>query len=138
MGNPPPRVIRSFAALDLVVTAPFATPLTAPALLALFYRLDDQLGGPTASAPELPAIAWFFVHLAGILGVLWAVARLWMPDVRLARLDAVGRGVVAALLLVGIAGGALPRVLLVFAATELAGTIGQLVPRGAPEPEPAL
>ncbi len=127
---PSERTIRGFAALDLLVTAPLAVPGVAGGLLALLYRLDAALGGAAGAVPALPSLGWLFVHLAGILGVVWAVARLRMPDPRLARIDGVGRTAVAGLLSLGILGGDVPAVFWAFVATELAGAVAQLLPRG--------
>jgi hypothetical protein len=117
-------VIRACAGFDLVVTGALALLFVAPAFVRALYALDGALGG-TNAAPALPGIAWFFVNLAGVLGVLWALVRLARPEPWLARADALGRCGVAALIAGHLAAGAVPRVLLVFVATELAGAIAQ-------------
>ena len=72
------RVIRICAGFDLVVTGLFALPFTAPVFVDTLYALDRALGGPFAT-PSLSALGWFFANLAGVLGVLWALVRLYAP-----------------------------------------------------------
>jgi hypothetical protein len=127
------RVIRACAAFDLVVTGAFALPFSAPAFVRLIYALDGALGG-SFEAPALPGIGWFFVNLAGALGVLWALVRLARPEPWLARADALGRCGVAALIAGYVVAGAVPRALLAFVATELGGAAAQVRrPRAARE-----
>lgn len=113
-------VIRACAAFDLLVTGLLALPLASRAFVAALYALDGA-----GAAPELPGIAWFFVNLAGGLGVLWALVRLLRPEPWLARADAIGRCGVAALIAGYLAAGQLPRVMLAFVATELIGAAAQ-------------
>jgi len=77
------------------------------------------------SAPELPGIAWFFVNLAGALGVLWALVRIARPEPWLARADALGRCAVATLIAGYLVAGALPALMAAFVASELLGAAAQ-------------
>ena len=122
------RVIQGFAAFDLVVTGILALPVSAHLFVRFLYAANDwSLGVESASVvPEIPAVAWLFFNIAGVLGVLWALVRIAMPIRELALADAVGRFVVATLILYYYFGGAVPEVLFAFVATELLGTAVQL------------
>lgn len=120
-------IIRGFAWLDLAVTLPFAIPFVAEATIAFIYRIDAAMGFATPPGAFGPA-QMMFVHIMGVLGVVWALARLQSPGETLARLDGLGRVMVAALILHAINWGASP-ILGLFIATELAGSIAQLVGR---------
>jgi hypothetical protein len=106
---------------DLGVTALFILPPVAALLLSVLMGLEQQLFGP-ARVSALPAAQWFiFMSLMGILGVVWAVARLWLNDDRLWYLDAMARCVVALMLVQAIVFSGLPLVFGAFVATELIG-----------------
>ena len=108
-------VVRGCAALDLVVTACLAVP---PLARGLFAALAPGLGDPGG-------FAWLFVHVTGVLGVLWAAVRLARPTRWLGWADAGGRAWVGALILSAIVAGDAPRVFLLFVATEWGGTLAQ-------------
>lgn len=117
-------IIRGFAWVDLAVTLPFAIPFVADWAIVLIYRLDTALGfGSTL--PGFDSLHLMFVNVMGALGVVWAAARLGTPTEALARLDALGRVFVAALILHAITWGASP-LLWTFIAIELAGAAAQL------------
>jgi len=116
-------VVRGFAALDLVVTFPLALPGWANVFFDLLYRATE-LVGPVGVRFAFSELSWFFVHLAGVLGVLWALARLATPTRFLAALDAIGRCAVAVLLVRALQHGA-PAALWLFVATELVGAVVQ-------------
>jgi uncharacterized membrane protein len=118
------RIILGFAWLDLIVTLPFAIPYVAEALIGLIYRIDGTLGYDRP-LPEFGAFQMMFVNIMGVLGVIWALARLRDPNEQLARMDALGRLIVAALIIHAITWGATP-VLWIFVATELTGSLAQL------------
>lgn len=121
------KLIRAVAWFDLAVTLPFAIPFVAEAAIALIHRADTAMGFATPPGAFGPA-QMMFVHIMGVLGVVWALARLREPVETLARLDGLGRIMVAALILHAINWGATP-VLGLFIATELAGSIAQLIGR---------
>ena len=121
------RVIRACAAFDLVATGLLAWPPLAHGFLRVLYAVNGVFGG-TADAPVLAPLAWFFVNLAGALGVLWAIVRLRWPLPVLGRADALARIWVAGLVVFHVIGGA-PGVLLLFVVSELAGAVVQLAAR---------
>lgn len=119
------KIIRGAAWCDLVITAPFAVPLVAEAIIALLYGIDREIGFATPALMfEMGPLAMMFAHIMGVLGVVWAIARLRQPVVELARIDAGARLVVAALIFYAILAGATP-VLWLFVFTEIAGSIAQ-------------
>jgi hypothetical protein len=125
-------VIRAWAAFDLVVTGLLALPFTARVCVHALYALEAALFGAAPAVPALPAVAWLFVSLAGALGVLWALVRLARPEPWLGRADAIARCGVAALIAGYVAGGAVPRALLAFVATELLGAAAQAISLARP------
>ncbi len=113
------RIARGWAGLDLAVTGIMALPPTAQILLAVTHRLSGL------AAPEPEPVRDFFMCLAGLLGVLWALARIRDPKRELILADTVGRIWVAGLILwfVGVQGA--PVALLLFVVTEVAGALHQ-------------
>lgn len=120
---PTAAVVRWLAAFDLIVTFPLALPGWANVFFDLLYRATELLG-PVGVRFAFSELSWFFVHLAGVLGVLWALARLATPTRFLAALDTVGRCAVAVLLVRALHDDA-PAALWLFVATELAGAVAQ-------------
>ena len=121
------KVFRGVAWVDLAVTLPFALPLIADAMIALIYGIDRTIGLGTPSISfEMGSLAMMFVHIMGVLGVVWAIVRLRNPSPELALNDAFARLVVAALIVYAIAQGATP-VLWLFVLTELAGSALQFI-----------
>lgn len=121
----PQKTIRSVAWVDFAVTLPFALPFVAEALIALIYLLDRWLGfGTPAVLFEMGPLAMMFVHIMGVLGVVWALARLRIPSLLLARIDALARLAVAALIVYAVTEGATP-VLWLFVVTEIGGSAVQ-------------
>lgn len=118
------NVIRGCAIFDLVVTGLMALPPTAGMFVDVLYLVNGRLGGE-AEAPPFVAVQWMFVHLAGALGVLWAVARIVGPTRFLGLADAGGRACVGGLILWHVVAGGAPAVLLAFVATEWLGTLLQ-------------
>ena len=118
------RVIRSCAAFDVVVTGLLALPPTASLFVEVLYYVNGWLGGD-AAPPPFVAVQWMFVHIAGALGVLWAVARIVEPTRFLGLTDAVGRACVGGLILWHVLAGGAPVVLLAFALTEWLGAAVQ-------------
>ena len=89
-------------------------------MIGLIYRAD-QLIEINSRIPRFDAVSLMFVNIMGILGVIWALARIGSPNDELSRLDALGRIIVAALIIHAITWGATP-ILWVFVATELIGS----------------
>jgi hypothetical protein len=67
-----------------------------------------------------------FISLMGLLGVVWAMARLIVEDDRLCLIDAIARMFVAGLIIFGLIAMNLPWVFFAFILTELVGTIATL------------
>ena len=84
---------RAGAVYDLIVTVGFATPFTAPLLLALTRSLHDALDLPGAQLPELDPTAIMFTSMFGTAVTMWAIARILRPEVRFIAIDTVGRAV---------------------------------------------
>ena len=119
------KTIRGVAWADLAVTLPFALPFVAEAVIALIYVLDRWLSfGTPAILFEMGPLAMMFVHIMGVLGVVWALARLRIPSPLLARTDALARLAVAGLIVYAMAEGTTP-VLWLFVATEIGGSAVQ-------------
>lgn len=119
------KVIRGFAWADLAITLPFALPFIAEAVISLLWVIDRWLGFDTPSIMfEAGPFGLMFVHIMGVLGIVWALARLRRPEADLARMDARARLAVTVLILYAISLGATP-VLWLFVLTEVAGSAAQ-------------
>lgn len=117
------KALRTVAWADLAVTLPFALPFIADAMIVLIYGIDRSLGFSTpAFLFEMGPLAMMFVHIMGVLGVVWALARLRGASPDLARIDAFARIAVAVLIVYAVMQGATP-VLWLFVATEIAGSV---------------
>ncbi len=120
----PAGVIRFWASIDLVVTSLFVLLPTAQLFIAALYTLNGTLGGNSVP-PGFASIHWFFVSLAGVLGVLWALARIKAPSTFLGVADTIGRSVVALLIVFYVAAGGAPVAMYLFVFSELAGAAHQ-------------
>ena len=121
------QVIRGVALLDMAITLPFALPLIATELITIIYFIDRSLGfGTPPTMFDMGPLAILFVHIMGVLGVVWALARLWLTSPLLARIDAIARLAVTALIVSAIAQGATP-VLWLFVLTEIGGSAIQFM-----------
>lgn len=118
------RTVRLWALVDGAVTGLFVLPPVATQVVSLLFAIDRELGG-SLDAPPVAGLLGFFISLAGVLGVLWAIARWLAPEARLCRLDAGARLYVAALIIYFVAQTGAPRVLLLFVVTEVAGSLHQ-------------
>jgi hypothetical protein len=115
--------LRWIAWFDLAVTALFIFPPVAAAFLGSLLQMERHAFGPARALP-LPAAPWFlFISLTGVLGVVWAAARLITNDDRLVMLDACARLGVATLLVHALFFGGLPLVFVAFIGTELFGSV---------------
>jgi len=117
------RLTRAFAWLDLAITLPFALPFIGEGIIRLLYRLDFMLGWQTAF-PILDPVAIMFIHITGLLGVIWALGRLHDPSEFNARIDSLGRLAVSVLILLAIYQGATP-LIAIFLVTELSGVLAE-------------
>jgi hypothetical protein len=129
------RCVRGCALFDLLVTACLAFPPSARLFVELLFSGDAALGLGSPRVGFQP-LHWLFVHLAGALGVLWALARLRAPTAELALFDVGGRLAVAALILHATAAEGMTPLLHLFVATELAGAALQYVAVRRVRPEP--
>ena len=124
----PPRylqLVRTSAAYDLVVTAPFATPWTLAWLHAGLQRLAAALG--VAGLPPLDSLHVLFANLLGVIVVVWSVLRLRDPTVTLGRHDAAARAGFCLAMLYALTHGASPLVA-GFAVLEFAFFVAQAMP----------
>jgi hypothetical protein len=118
--------VRWVAWLDLIVTGAFVIPSIATGVIALLLDLELGLFGPER-VTALPVTPWsIFISLMGILGVVWALARLIVEDDRLCLIDAIARMFVAGLIIFGLIAMNLPWVFIAFIVTELLGTVATL------------
>jgi hypothetical protein len=113
------HIIRAVAGVDFIITLPFAMPGLALWLIRVLYSLDIHFGFDSI-VPSFNPVSLMFVNIMGILGVIWALARIGHPSEELARMDALGRLIVAAIIIHAITWGATP-VLWAFVGTELLG-----------------
>ncbi|MDO8288980.1 MAG: hypothetical protein Q7T44_07155 [Parvibaculum sp.] len=121
------QLIRAVAWVDLAITLPFVQPTIAYWLIGYIYHLDQQWM-MLSIIPHFDPLTLMFVNIMGVLGVVWAIARLKSPTEDLARIDALARIIVAALIIHAITWGATP-ILWLFVATEVLGSAAQLIRR---------
>lgn len=130
------RCVRACALFDLAVTGCLAFPPSAKVFLEILFSGDAALGLGSLRV-EFQPLHWLFVNLAGVLGVLWALARLRTPTPELALFDVGGRLAVAALLLHATSAEGMTPLLHAFVAAELAGAVLQYLAVRRVRPEPA-
>lgn len=119
------KLYRASAWYDLIVTWPFATPLTLGFTWAqMLSPLNLALGFP--ALPELNVYAVLFGNFFGSLVVVWSIARLVVDDLRLAVFDGVGRVFFSLWMIYALWLGASP-IIWVFLIPELAWGAAQLV-----------
>lgn len=119
-----PNTVRFWALLDTSVIA-LALPFTATLFLGAIYWINGLLGYE-AKVPTFGDLQMFFVNLSGVLVAVWAFARLALPIGLLAFIDAIGRTVVALLIVWFVLVRDAPPALWLFVFTEGAGAIAQL------------
>ncbi len=119
------RIYRLSAWYDLLVTWPFATPLTLAVFWSMMGGLHDTMG--LAPLPGLSVYAVLFANFFGSVVLIWSVVRLRLNDVRLARYDAVGRWAFSAWQLYALSMGASP-ILWGFVIAEITWAILQSLP----------
>jgi len=118
--------VKASAWYDLIVTWPFATPWTFALLFDALTSTSLRLGLPGAM-PPLNAATVLFANLLGSIVVVWSIARLLSPSVRLGRLDAVARLLFAAWQIYAVVNGA-GAIVLVFTTVELVFGVLQFLP----------
>ncbi|CAM4496508.1 hypothetical protein [Corallococcus exiguus] len=118
------RAVRGFAAYDLIVTLPFATPWTAEAMLGVMRWMHESLALGGEAMPVFTPVHVFFVALFGVLAVIWALVRVLQPTALHGAIDTAGRGLVSAWMVLVLTQGA-SQVLGVFLVMEAAGLFVQ-------------
>ena len=88
-------IVRASAWYDLLVTWPFATPWTFVWLYGSIAALAQSLALPGTVHP-LDATHVMFANLLGSVVVVWSLARVLSPSIRLGRLDGIARFLFAA------------------------------------------
>lgn len=113
------------AVYDLVVSAAFATPLTAAGVWSGFAEIHGALGLPGDPPPRLDTMPLVFVTLFGTVVVMWSIARWRRPEPLLVGIDTVGRAVFSIWFAWALWHGQTP-ILAVFLALELFWGVAQL------------
>ena len=119
------RIYRVSAWYDILVTWPYATPVT----LVLMWSMLNSAHA-TAGLPPLPTLSSYgtlFANFFGTVVLIWSVLRLRLNDPRLARYDAVGRWLFSAWMMNALLNGASP-ILWVFLIIELTFAVLQTLP----------
>lgn len=119
-------IIKASAWYDLVVTWPFATPWTFALLYGALTSVSQALGLPGTLHP-LDATSMLLGNLLGSVVVVWSLARILSPSVRLGRLDGVARFLFAAWQINAVLGGA-GVIVLAFTAVEVLFGVLQFLP----------
>jgi hypothetical protein len=119
-------IVKASAWYDLIVTWPFATPWTFALLYGTLTSASQTLGLP-GSMPPLDATSMLFGNLLGSVVVVWSLARILAPSVRMGRLDGVARFLFAAWQVHAVMNGA-GVIVLAFTAVELVFGILQFLP----------
>jgi hypothetical protein len=119
-------IVKASAWYDLIVTWPFATPWTFALLYSTLTSASQTLSLP-GSLPPLDATSMLFGNLLGSVVVVWSLARILAPSVRMGRLDGVARFLFAAWQVHAVMNGA-GVIVLAFTAVELVFGILQFLP----------
>lgn len=119
------RLAKLSAIYDLAVTWPLILPIT----VGILFGLIGQLHGALGIAPPhlLDPHGMVFANFTGSVVIIWATARLLIKDLRLTRLDAVGRWLFSLAMLRAILNGASP-VFYLMIVVELGFAVAQSLP----------
>lgn len=127
------RIVRASAVYDLIVTAAFALPVTAPALFDGLGAAHRALG-LTGSVPDSgDAYVVMFANLMGSLVVVWATFRILRPTRAAGAADSAARVLFSVGMLAALVSGASP-LILVMLVPEIAWALVQGVAVGARRP----
>ncbi|SMX26626.1 hypothetical protein TRP8649_00711 [Pelagimonas phthalicica] len=119
------RICRLSAWYDLIITWPFALPITLGILWQYgFMPLNAVLG--FAALPALDVHAVLFGNFFGSVVVIWALVRLYLNDSRLALFDGLGRVLFSVAMVNALMAGISP-IIWAFLIPELAWAIAQLI-----------
>lgn len=124
-------LLKTLVSFDLAITAWFAVPGLAELFIALVDGIGTQLGLAQPLPPFTP-FNLFLLNLAGVLGVCWNWAILRTRAIALYRINWVARLFVAALILYYVVLRDVTPVILLFAFTEVFGSLVEM--RLKPEP----
>ena len=113
---------RIVAGFDLAVTLPLAIPVLGAVWI---NALMGGFGFMPQHAVVLSPLGLLFLHLAGVLGVLWNAARLWRPLPWLLAMDCIGRLAVAVLFLGFLMAYPISPIFGLFVFTEVLGALVQ-------------
>lgn len=128
------QMVRLSAGYDLVVTAGFMTPWTAPLLFEAFAALSHKLS-LTRAVPMLDVTGLLFANLMGSLVVVWSLWRLMRPSRSVGWYDAVARVLFSFWQLFAVAHGA-SFLLIGFTCVEIVFAGLQVLPVDNPQREP--
>lgn len=118
-------LLLAIGSFDLLVTALFAVP----GLSDAFIGAIDLIGTSTGLARPLEpfsAFSMFMVNLAGVLGVCWNVMILRSGAYEMIRINVVARWAVAALIIYYVAARGVTPVILLFAVSEIFGSLVEI------------
>ncbi|GAA4668125.1 hypothetical protein [Frondihabitans cladoniiphilus] len=124
--RPALRIVRISALYDLVVTAGFALPFTAPALFASLGNLHETLGLHGVVPDPHNVMTVMFANLMGGLVLAWSVFRLVRPSLAAGVADSGGRSLFALGMGAALIGGATP-IVVVMMALEIGWAVVQAV-----------
>jgi hypothetical protein len=119
------RIYRISAWYDILVTWPYATPLTLAWMWGFLNGAHAAAG--LAPLPELSPYGVVFANFFGTVVLIWSVLRLRLNDSRLARYDAAARWLFSAWMLNALLAGASP-LIWGFLAIELSFAVLQSLP----------
>ncbi|WP_432524410.1 hypothetical protein [Kineococcus sp. SYSU DK006] len=101
------RTVRASAGYDLLTTAGFALPFTAPALFAALGALLDAAGLP-GSAPSPEVFTVLFANFTGSVVTVWSLYRLLRPSRAAGAADVAARGLFSLAMIAALSRGASP------------------------------
>lgn len=120
--------MRSWAVIDALITLPLLLPASAQGYIELVYSAQGWFILRMPVHPgELQPLLLMFAAVTGALGLLWALARWYVPEPRLGWLDTSARVWIGGLLAGFIIAGEVPVSLWAFVALEWLGAIHQAV-----------
>lgn len=123
------RIYRASAWYDIVVTWPYATPITFGTLWATIGGLHDTMG--LDALPPLNVMMVLFANFFGTVVLFWSVLRLRLDNPVLGRYDAVGRMLFSLWMVNALLHGGSP-IIWVFLVFEVCWGIAQALPVKSP------
>lgn len=124
------QIVRASAFFDLIVTAGFMTPWTAPLVFNAFAALSRALA-LDRPVPTLDITAMLFANLLGSVVVVWSLWRLMQPSRSVGLYDALARILFAMWQVFAVAHGA-SFLILGFTCFEVGFAIAQILPLNTP------